>query len=59
MIFKDDCVDFGYSKNDITELGEEQRRFMNIPNCRIKKMSLCGCSETCSYYSGNVLAVSV
>ena len=57
MIFKEDCADFGYSKNDITELGAEQSRFMNIPNCRIRKMSLCGCSETCSYYSSNVLAV--
>ncbi len=58
MILKEDCADFGYSKNDITELGAEQRRFMNIPNCRIHKMSLCGCSESCSYYSGNVLAMS-
>ncbi len=57
MIFKEDCADFGYSKDDITEPGVEHRRFMNIPNCRIHKMSLCGCSETCSYYSGNVLAV--
>ncbi len=50
MILKEDCNDFGYSKNDITELGEGQKIFMNIPNCRINKMSLCGCSETCSYY---------
>jgi hypothetical protein len=58
MILKEDCADFGYSKNDITEIGELERRFLNIPNCGIHKMSLCGCSESCSYYSGNVLAVS-
>ncbi len=57
MILKEDCTDFVYSKNDITELGVVQRRFMTIPDCRIHKMSLCGCSETCSYYSNNVLAV--
>ena len=56
MIFKEDCSDFGYSKNDITEIGEGQIRSMNIPKCRIHKMSLCGCSESCSYYSVNVLA---
>ncbi|MFZ3059619.1 MAG: hypothetical protein WA102_07745 [Candidatus Methanoperedens sp.] len=50
MILKEDCNGFGYSKNDITKLGEGQKIFMNIPNCRINKMSLCGCSETCSYY---------
>ncbi len=50
MIFKEDCTDFRYLKNEITETEEGQRRFMNIPNCRINKMSLCGCSETCSYY---------
>lgn len=50
MIFKEDCTDFGYSKNDFTQPGEVQRKSMNIPNCKISKMSLCGCSETCSYY---------
>ncbi|VVB93969.1 Uncharacterised protein [uncultured archaeon] len=49
MILKEECADFGYSKNDITKLGEGERS-MDIPNCRINKMSLCGCSETCSYY---------
>lgn len=58
MIFREDCADFGYLKNDITESGAEQRKFMNIPNCKVRKMSLCGCSESCSYYSGKVLAVS-
>lgn len=56
MVLKEDCSDFGYFKNDITGIGEEERRFLNIPNCKIHKMSLCGCSETCSYYSVNVLA---
>jgi len=51
MILKEDCTDFGYSKDDITEIGVGQKRYVNIPNCRIKKMSICGCSETCSYYS--------
>ncbi|VVB94101.1 Uncharacterised protein [uncultured archaeon] len=50
MILKEDCTDFGYSKDDITEIGVGQKRYVNIPNCRIKKMSICGCSETCSYY---------
>ena len=50
MIFKEDCNDFGYLTSDITEFGASQKRFMDIPDCRIKKMSLCGCSETCSYY---------
>jgi len=50
MVLKEDCSDFGYLKNDITGIGEGERRFLNIPNCRIHKMSLCGCSETCSYY---------
>ncbi|HEY9246867.1 MAG TPA: hypothetical protein VIO11_08480 [Candidatus Methanoperedens sp.] len=58
MILKEDCADFGYSKNDITEFGVEQRRFIDIPNCRKHKMSLCGCSETCPYYSSNVSGVS-
>lgn len=51
MILKEDCNDFEYFKNDITGIGEGEREFINIPNCRIHKMSLCGCSETCSYYS--------
>ena len=51
MFLKEDCSDFGYLKNDITGIGEGERRFLNIPNCGINKMSLCGCSETCSYYS--------
>jgi len=50
MILKEDCNDFGYLKSDITGIGDGQRRFMDIPNCRKSKMSLCGCSETCSYY---------
>ena len=50
MIIKEDCSDFGYLKRDIAELGAAQRRFMNIPDCRINRMSLCGCSETCSHY---------
>lgn len=50
MILKEECADFGYSKDDITKLGEGEKRFIDIPNCRINKMSLCGCSETCSYY---------
>jgi len=54
MILKEDCADFGYSKNDISEHGVEQKISMNIPNCKIHKMSLCGCSETCSYFSSNV-----
>ncbi len=51
MILKEDCSDFGYLNNDIAGIGVEKRRFMNIPNCRKHKMSICGCSETCSYYS--------
>lgn len=51
MILKEDCSNFEYSKNDITGIGEGGRGFIDIPNCRIHKMSLCGCSETCSYYS--------
>jgi hypothetical protein len=51
MILKEDCSDFEYLKNDITRIGEGQRGFIDIPNCRIHKMSICGCSETCSYYS--------
>ncbi|MCX9075019.1 MAG: hypothetical protein OIN88_10245 [Candidatus Methanoperedens sp.] len=64
MILKEDCSDFGYLKKDITEFGVAQRRFIDIPNCGINKMSLCGCSETCPYYekafhpSNNVPAVS-
>ena len=58
MIFKEDCSDFGYLKNDITGIGEGEGRFLNIPNCRKHKMSLCGCSETCSYFSSNILVVS-
>lgn len=53
MILKEDCSDFGYLKNDITRIGEGERRFLNIPNCGGKKMSLCGCSETCSHYKKN------
>jgi hypothetical protein len=55
MILKEDCTDFRYSKNDITELGEGRGSSMNIPYCKIKKMSLCGCSETCSYYKKSLL----
>lgn len=51
MILKEDCSDFGYLKNDITGIEEGEGRFYNIPDCKIHKMSLCGCSETCSYYS--------
>lgn len=58
MIFKEDCSDFGYLKTDITGIGEGEGRFLNIPNCGKHKMSLCGCSETCTYYSNNVLVVS-
>ncbi|MGB8216930.1 MAG: hypothetical protein WCE94_06465 [Candidatus Methanoperedens sp.] len=58
MFLKEDCSDFGYLKDDITGIGEGERRFLDIPNCGIKKMSLCGCSETCSYYSSKVLAVA-
>jgi hypothetical protein len=51
MFLKEDCSDFGYLKNDITGIGDGQIGFIDIPDCRIHKMSLCGCSETCSYYS--------
>lgn len=51
MILKKDCSNFEYLKNDITEIGDDKRGFIYIPNCRTYKMSLCGCSETCSYYS--------
>jgi len=50
MILKEDCNDFEYFKNDITGIGEGERELIDIPNCRIHKMSLCGCSETCSYF---------
>ena len=58
MILKEDCSDFGYLKNDITGIGEGDGRFLNIPKCRLHKMSLCGCSDSCTYYSSNVLVVS-
>lgn len=58
MILKEDCSDFGYFNNDFTEIGEGQGISMNIPKCRIHKMSLCGCSDSCTYYSSNVLIVS-
>lgn len=48
MILKEDCSNFEYIKNEYCDLSEEG---FIIPNCRIHKMSLCGCSETCSYYS--------
>jgi hypothetical protein len=57
MILKKDCSDFEYLKNDINEIRDVQRGFIVIPICKIHKMSLCGCSETCSYYSGNVSAL--
>ena len=50
MIFKEDCSDFGYLKNDIVEIVEGERSLLNIPECGKHKMSLCGCSETCTYY---------
>ena len=53
MIFKEDCSDFGYLKNDIVEIVDGDRSFLNIPKCGKHKMSLCGCSETCSYYEKN------
>jgi len=56
MILKEDCSDFGYLKNDITGIGDGEGRFLNIPNCRIHKMSLCGCSETCTYYEKCILS---
>jgi len=58
MILKEDCSDFGYLKNDITGIGGGEGRFLNIPKCRLHKMSLCGCSDSCTYYSSNVLVVS-
>lgn len=54
MILKEDCNNFEYLKNDITGIGEGKRGFIDIPNCRIHKMSLCGCSETCSYFNGKM-----
>lgn len=50
MVLKEDCIYFRNLKKDITGNGERQRRFMDIPNCKINKMAIGGCSETCSFY---------
>ncbi len=54
MILKEDCSDFEYLKNDITMIGEGQRGFIGIPNCRIHKMSLVDCLINNFLYSANI-----
>ena len=50
MFLKEDCINFRSLNKDIAGLGERQERFMNIPNCKINKMAMGGCPETCSFF---------
>lgn len=50
MALREDCVNFGYRRKEITGLGDRQKRFMDIPKCAENKMEMGGCPENCQFY---------